>query len=125
MSRQLIVYCIGFGLGATFCLVQWLLIRLRLWRRNPHFGIALRITRDSDDAWWRVHLAAAPWIGWAGLLAAFAAVLAGSGLYVGADAGTADAFSIASAFVGFAGGGIYLPGVKAPAIAAFWKARRR
>jgi hypothetical protein len=113
MSDQLIVFCVGFALGAVLCLIQYVLIRLRRWRRNPYIGIALRVTRESDDAWWGVHQAAAPWIGWAGLSAAFGAVLAGCGLYVGADAETADAFSVASAVLGYAGAGIYWLGVRA------------
>jgi len=112
MTRQLIVYCLGFTLGSALCATQYILIRLGLFRRNPYVGIALRVTRDSDDVWWRVHRAAAPWIGWAGLLAAFGALLAGSGLYVAVEPETADAFSIASAVFGYAGGAIYWLGVR-------------
>ncbi|WP_169583467.1 MULTISPECIES: hypothetical protein [Microbacterium] len=112
MSRDLVVLFLGFTLGALLCLVQYVLIRLRRWPRNPYIGIALRITRDSDDAWWQVHHAAAPWIGWAGLSAAFGALLAACGLWVG-EPESAGAFSTASAVFGYAGVAIYWLGVKA------------
>lgn len=112
MTRQLIVYCVGFALGWALCATQYILIRVGLFRRNSYVGIALRVTRNSDDVWWRVHRAAAPWIGWAGLLAAFGALLAGSGLAVAVDPETAGAFSIASAVFGYAGGAIYWLGVR-------------
>lgn len=112
MNDQLIVHAGGFGLGAILCLIQYVLIRLGLFARNPYIGIALRATRDADDVWWRVHNAAAPWIGWAGLSASVGAVVAGCGLYVGGAAADLDAFSIASALFGYTGAGIYWIGVR-------------
>ena len=113
MTRQLVVHCLGFSLGAVLCILQWVLIRVRRFPRNPYIGIALRVTRDSEDVWWRVHQAAAPWIGWAGLAAAFGALLAGCGLYVASDAGSADALVFVSGFFGYLGVAIYWLGVKA------------
>lgn len=113
--RLLFILCAGFGLGAIVCAIQYVLIRLGRFRRNPFLGVATSVTRESDEIWTRAHEAAAPWIGRAGILAALASVIAGVGLVVGGGVEATDGFSIASGIVGAGAAATFMIGAEGAA----------
>lgn len=124
MSRTLLVLCLGFGLGALVCAIQYVLIRARRFPRNPFIGLP-GYARESDEVWARAHQAALPWIGRAGVLAAFTAAIGGIGLAVGAGIETWDPLSVACGISGAVAAGLYLFGANGAADEATKRMTRR
>jgi hypothetical protein len=105
--RFLFVLCAGFGLGAIVCLLQYVLISQDRFRRNPFLGIATPETRESEETWRRAHVAAAPWIGRAGVAAAASSALAFAGGAIGGGV-AAIPFAIASGTAGVGVAGFFM-----------------
>ena len=116
MSRLLLVLCLGFGLSALLCGIQYVLIRAGRLPRNPYFGFPGFSSHPHDDwARGRAHEAAKPWIGRAGILAALAATIAGVGLAVGAGNDPWDLYGVATVVSGVIAVGVYGHGMNVAA----------
>jgi uncharacterized membrane protein YedE/YeeE len=107
VSQALITLCLGFGLGAILCMTQYILIRLGRFHRNPYLGLTV-YSSESNETWNRAHLAAAPWIFRAGVVAFVASLIAGLGLLFDAGAETADVLQLSSGVVGAVAVALYL-----------------
>ncbi|WP_400997778.1 hypothetical protein [Agromyces sp. GXQ0307] len=124
MSRMLLVLCLGFGLGALVCAIQYVLIHAGRFPRNPYIGLP-GYARESDEVWARAHQAALPWIGRAGVLAAITAAIGGIGLAVGAGVEGWDPLSVACGISGAVAAGLYLFGANGAADEATKRMARR
>lgn len=107
MPASLILWAttLGFAAGAVICWLMVVLIRIGRFPRNSWLGIHTDAVTQSDEAWARAHLAAAPWLTVAAICATCAALLGALALALGPETPAGASVGIGSIVAGLVGVG--------------------